>query len=297
MRGLTTDLAGNDASTVGNQTVSQMALDDLREEAEIALRLALDLIVYLVMMLWLVFKVLAYGSLSLKHTHTLYLSEECTAGVGQERERYKAQLATPCRPCFPCHRRHSPSWCTQAWKDNRFFSAFVDLDQDLSMSWDEVLRLFVCLAVLPPCHAFHPCLSVCLFLSFSVANSHSLAIPCSPPLSLWEETPHVRSCFLSCSCQVMLYVYRNISSIMNSIIVILLVTVAAIRLHEHDGWFTLPSVWDQVASQIQSCSLCCVLSGILVRAQVCLLYAYTPGLSPNGHVTAYVSGVSCLLDS
>ena len=39
--------------------MSQMALDDLREEAEIALRLALDLIVYLIMMLWLVFKVLA----------------------------------------------------------------------------------------------------------------------------------------------------------------------------------------------------------------------------------------------
>jgi hypothetical protein len=74
MRGLTTDLAGNDASTVGNQTVSQMALDDLREEAEIALRLALDLIVYLVMMLWLVFKVLAYGSLSLSNTRTHSIS-------------------------------------------------------------------------------------------------------------------------------------------------------------------------------------------------------------------------------
>ena len=61
MHGLTSDLAlaGNNASTAGNQTVSQMALDDLREEAEIALRLALDLIVYLIMMLWLVFKVLA----------------------------------------------------------------------------------------------------------------------------------------------------------------------------------------------------------------------------------------------
>jgi len=109
----------------GNGTVqmgvSQMTV--LREEAEVAVRVALDVLVYLVMTCWLAFK---------------------------------------------------------AWQDNRFYTAFVDLDQDLSMSWDEVT----------------------------------------------------------------LYLYRNISSILNSIIVVMLATVATIRLNEADGWFTLPPTLD-----------------------------------------------------
>lgn len=111
-------------------------------------------------------------------------------------------------------------------------------------------RSFSSLSVQPCSHLVMPLVPISLSALSPAFLCSSLAMPCSPPLSLSEETPHMRSSLLSSCSQVMLYVYRNISSIMNSIIVILLVTVAAIRLHEHDGWFTLPSVWDQVASPI-----------------------------------------------
>ena len=69
------------------------------------------------------------------------------------------------------------AWLTfKAWQDNKFFSATLDADQDLNVSWQEIS----------------------------------------------------------------MYIYRNVGSILNSLIVLLLVTAAAVRLSQRHGWASLP---------------------------------------------------------
>jgi hypothetical protein len=69
------------------------------------------------------------------------------------------------------------AWLTfKAWQENKFFSATLDTDQDLNVSWHEIS----------------------------------------------------------------MYIYRNVGSILNSLIVLLLVTAAAVRLSQRHGWASLP---------------------------------------------------------
>jgi len=93
----------------------------------------------------------------------------------------------------------TPWLAFKAWQDNRFLSAYLDVNQDLNITWEEV----------------------------------------------------------------MMYLYKNVGSILDALIVLLLTCTALARLAQPQGWFSLPVVLDEdseaIAVELDLLSLCSVL--------------------------------------